>query len=175
MNAEVVSNLGLAVVLGISLYTDLTKRVIYNRVVIPALLIGLGVNIWDAGLNGLFFSLQGIGLGLAVLLLPFIMGGMGAGDVKLLAVVGAFKGMTFVWYSFVATALYGGLLVVLVLLKRKMMLTSLQGLCRGLYILLASNGRVNTFETLEEDESAASVPYGVAIALGALTTFLVVK
>ncbi|NPV27637.1 MAG: hypothetical protein HPY81_09425 [Firmicutes bacterium] len=177
MNVEGFLNLVLLLALIISLYSDIVGQKIYNAVLAPAVLLGLGLNAWAAGFDGLLFSLKGLGVGLAVLLLPFLMGGLGAGDVKLMATVGAIKGALFVLYSFFATALFGGLLSILVLLRRKIGLAGLQGLGRGLYILLVSHGKVNTLDTLDNldtldrDVASTAFPYGVAIVLGTLTAF----
>lgn len=51
--------------------------------------------------------------------LPFAMGGMGAGDVKLLACAGSMLGATQVFYAFLAAGLFGGLLAIAALGARK--------------------------------------------------------
>ena len=58
----------------------------------------------------MLWSLAGTGVGLLSLLPLYAIGGMGAGDVKLMAGVGAWLGPWLTLWSFVSTALVGGLL-----------------------------------------------------------------
>ena len=58
----------------------------------------------------LLWSLGGAALGLALLLPLYAIGGMGAGDVKLLAGVGAWIGPVLIWGAFVCSALVGGVM-----------------------------------------------------------------
>jgi len=90
----------LILVVAVCTYTDFTCRKIYNAVLFPAAAVGLVGNFYAGGPAGGLAALKGLTLGMALLFVPFIMGGMGAGDVKLLGVVGAFKGPDFVWAAF---------------------------------------------------------------------------
>lgn len=103
--------------IAISIYTDLRSRRIYNWVVVPAAIGGLALNSWNAGLTGLGQSLSGLALGTGLLLIPFLLGGIGAGDVKLLGAVGALKGIGFVCTAFAVTALAGGVISLLAAVK----------------------------------------------------------
>src|SRR5262245_17688099 len=71
-----------------------------------------------AGWEGLGFSLCGTAVGLALLLPPYAIGGMGAGDVKLLAGVGAWMWGTITIYAFAVSALVGGVIAVLMVVSR---------------------------------------------------------
>src|SRR5262245_38719303 len=71
---------------------------------------GLIYATWLGGGQGLLWSLTGAGLGLALLLPLYAIGGMGAGDVKLLAGVGAWIGPTLIWGAFAWSAIVGGLM-----------------------------------------------------------------
>lgn len=68
------------------------------------------------GFAGMLFSLAGLVVGLLLLLLPYLMGGLGGGDVKLLAMVGAFLGPKAVVLAFFFIAIIGGLYAVCTLL-----------------------------------------------------------
>ncbi len=76
-------------------------------------LAGLALFFYHDGWSGLLSSLTGLSLGLALLLLPWLMGGMGAGDVKALGALGALLGPEPIFQVFLYTGLYGGLLAVL--------------------------------------------------------------
>src|SRR5438874_6649350 len=71
---------------------------------------GLAFAAWAGGTTGLLWALAGLAVGLALLLPLHAIGGMGAGDVKLLAGVGAWMGPAATTGAFVASALVGGLM-----------------------------------------------------------------
>ena len=87
MSAE---NAALACLAGISVVTDLARGKIYNAVTLPGLLLGIGLSAWRGGAVGILEVLCAAAFTVLVLV-PFCgMGGLGAGDVKLLAAVSAF-------------------------------------------------------------------------------------
>ena len=63
------------------------------------------------------YSLVGTAVGLALLLPLYAIGGMGAGDVKLLAGVGAWVWGTVTLYAFAVSAIVGGIIAVLMVLS----------------------------------------------------------
>ncbi len=69
------------------------------------------------GLGGLGWSLLGTVVGMMLLLILRNVGGMGAGDVKLLAGVGAWLGAVVTLYAFAATALVGGVMAFIMILR----------------------------------------------------------
>jgi prepilin peptidase CpaA len=72
-----------------------------------------------AGWEGLAWSLVGTAVGLALLLPAYAIGGMGAGDVKLSAGIGAWVWGTVTFYAFCVSAVVGGVIAVLMVLARK--------------------------------------------------------
>ena len=85
---------------GIGLYTDIKERKIYNKTTITGIALGIIFNSLLFATphleSGLLFSIQGIALGLILFFVPFSLGGLGGGDLKLLAMIGAFQGWPFV-------------------------------------------------------------------------------
>src|ERR1051326_8835145 len=82
----------LAVVLGTAIYTDLLSSRIPNWLSFPAVGFGLIVHSYVGGFHGGLFSLSGLGAGLGIFLILYVSGSIGAGDVKLMAAVGAITG-----------------------------------------------------------------------------------
>lgn len=89
----------LLAVLIISSVTDLAWHRIPNVLLLSALVLALILQASGNGLDGMLSAAAGLLVGLAFLMPLHVMGGMGAGDVKLLGVVGAFLGP---WGAFVA-------------------------------------------------------------------------
>lgn len=97
---------------------DLRTRKIPNWLTISAALLGLAVNGFIGGIPGLGRSALGIGAGIGLLFIPFAVGGMGAGDVKMLGAIGAFGGPVFVFRAFVYGALAGGVIGLAMMISR---------------------------------------------------------
>lgn len=163
----------IAVAVLISVYTDLKNRKILNAVVIPAAVIGLAVNSFAMGLDGLVWSLKGLGLGMALLFVPFALGGFGAGDVKLLGAIGALKGPLFVFKVFLAAGITGGVLAILILVKQRRLWSTFKRIGQSLYVFFGSVFKVNTLKNLDQAEYHESLPYGLAIGVGTLIAYLV--
>jgi len=77
-----------------------------NWVTFPFILSGWIYSTLAFGFEGLGWSLLGTLIGLALLLPAYAIGGMGAGDVKLLAGVGAWVYGTHTVYAFAVSALW---------------------------------------------------------------------
>lgn len=161
----------LALLVLFSIYTDLKERKILNVVVMPAILTGLVLNAYAGSMKGFLFSLQGAGLGLLLLLVPFILGGFGAGDVKLLVAIGALKGPGFVFAAFLGTGIAGGIMAVAVLLRQGRFIASAKNIGANLAVMFGSAGRINTLKNLDRAEYHESLPYAVAIGIGTLLAY----
>ncbi|WP_205603786.1 A24 family peptidase [Bacillus mesophilus] len=160
-------NILLLIVLLICLVTDLKSRKIYNKVIFPSLLLTFILHFSLDGLSGLGFSLLGFVVGFSILLIPYFLGGMGAGDVKLLAVIGAMKGMNFVILTSIYMALLGGVIALLVLMFRK---GALQRIKSIFYSMSCFRSGVRLPLFLDKEGLKTTYPYGVAITGGALVS-----
>lgn len=85
--------------------TDIKSRRIPNWLILIGLSLGWLTLTAEQGISGWLDGVLGLVLGIALLFIPFALGGLGAGDVKLLGLVGALKGPAFVFESFLAMAL----------------------------------------------------------------------
>lgn len=159
-----VNEVALGLTLSIAVFTDWREHKIYNKLLVPAFFTALLLHTFQGGVSGLMSSLIGAVLGFALLLLPHFMGGMGAGDVKLLAVIGAFGGATFVFTCFLYGAVIGGLISVLLLARRNALGETLKHYLLFFPILKKPQ---NLSEAMN-NSSQEKFPYGIAIALGTL-------
>lgn len=91
-----------------SLYTDLKYGKIYNYITIPAIAAGLAINAFiNAGgaLAGIFDSAAAVVIAFVFFIIPYLMGALGGGDVKLMMAIGALKGYIFLAFSILAIGL----------------------------------------------------------------------
>lgn len=144
-----------------AVFTDLRSRRITNRLTYGAALLGVLANTFLYGWSGLSHSALGWAAGAGILLLPFMLGAMGAGDVKLLAAIGALKGPQFVLVAALYACVTGGLLAVYYLVRERRLSWTLRYLAVGW--LWALQGKRS---------SAGSVPYAPAIAAGVVLALL---
>lgn len=153
----------------IAVITDLRERRIPNEVVLSGIIIALLTNGYTSHWTGIMLCLKGLAAGTLLLLIPYLMGGFGAGDVKLLGMIGALKGSAFVFYTFLGMAVTGGLIAVLILLRRGLLGATITRLTRGL--ILSRLGTCNWSDSLNKEEMCIYFPYGLAIGLGVLIAF----
>ena len=104
----------LAALLAVCLATDLARRKIYNVVVLPAAALGMAVNL-AAGAGALVSSLVGFALALVLFGLLFAIGAAAAGDVKLMAAVGAIAGWRFGVNAVILSLIINGVLALVLL------------------------------------------------------------
>lgn len=162
----------LVIVLAICLYTDILYKKIYNIILLPAAATALSFNCYIYGLEGGITSLKGLLIGTALLLIPFMFGGIGAGDVKLLGVIGAFKGPEFVWMTFIAAAVIGGIIALLVMIKSGQLKLRLKAVWFTFLSLFGIMPKVNLFSTIQSKGSYQTFPYGIAITAGTAAAYI---
>ena len=98
------------IVLAIATFTDLRSCRIPNWLVLPFLVGGVAVSGWTRGWHGFEQSFLGIGLAILVFGFFYWMGGMGMGDVKLCAAIGAWIGPAQLLIALVVTGIAGGVM-----------------------------------------------------------------
>ncbi len=122
--SELIPLVAAALIVLIAAGTDVWKFKVYNVLTFPALLTGLVASTCLGGWDGLRTALLGAALGLGLLIVFFAMGGVGAGDVKLLAALGAWLGPNMIYQVFIASALAAGLYAVVLLVLQGGVLTA---------------------------------------------------
>lgn len=99
-----------SIVLVVAAVIDGWKLKVPNWITFPMILTGWIYSFASGGWSGLGWSLLATFFGLALLYGIYMVGGMGAGDVKLLAGIGAWVHAEHTWNIFAATAIVGGIM-----------------------------------------------------------------
>lgn len=161
----------LILLLIICILTDIKSRRVYNKVLLPFLIVSLAAGFITGGWTLLLENVKGFILGLVILIIPFSRGGIGAGDVKLLAVIGGIKGPVFVIYVFLAGALAGGLLALGFLAANGQLPATLSRLLQTFLSLLGRYGVVIRTGSRENEAKAVYFPYTLAIGAGVIAVY----
>lgn len=141
---------------------DLKTRRVPNVLTFGTAAIGLALAATHATGLSVGASLAGLGLGLALMLPGHIGGATGAGDVKLFAGFGTLLGPAGILMAFLYTAIAGGVLAVVVALRRRRLQTTIERTA-----LLVTTGGTNVAE-IEHASADNRFAYAPAIAIGAL-------
>lgn len=163
----------LAITIVIAVYTDLKYRKIYNYLTFPAAISGIGLSFFAGGYDGFRSSLIGFGLGLALLLPLFLLGGIGGGDVKFLAAVGALGGFPYVLWSAVYMAIIGGTMAAIGMIAQHRFKQTARDVKNFLSSIFVFFFIPESDIYLPGGQLNVTLPYGVAIGLGAAVAMLV--
>lgn len=168
----------LCVLLLAAVWTDVKSHRISNRLVFSGAVLGLLCNgLLPEGLGyvsmlpgalGFWLALGGLALGIALTLPMYILGAMGAGDVKLMAMVGAFLGPRALFVAALLIFIAGGVLALLTTLTNGKLGQMLHNVRT---ILVSSFFKTIMHQMPKLDAipaSAGKMPYAVAIALGTI-------
>ena len=126
-----------------------------------ALVVRTGLGGWTELRGGL----AGMLLAGGIFLLLFLIGGLGGGDVKLMAAVGAWVGMAQVGILLVISAIAGGLLAIGYVLVHKRLFESLRNVVELVRHHLTEGFAPHPTLNVQQ-ESTLRLPYGLAIAIG---------
>jgi len=155
----------LMVSLAVASVCDLLNRRIPNWLTLPGTLAGLGLNWCLGGPEGLFTGFLGLMTGFFLLFSFYLLGGMGGGDVKLLALVGSFIGPRLAFYAFIWMALSGGALALGLLIYKRAFSETARNLKSLLLGWILRTGQTADGIHLQ-NPSLIKLPYGIAIAVG---------
>ncbi|WP_417848935.1 A24 family peptidase [Thalassoglobus sp.] len=161
------------IVLIVAAYIDGKELRVPNWITFPMVLSGLVYSTWVGGLQGLGDGLWGMTVGLLTLLPLYAVGGMGAGDVKLMAGIGAWLGAAVTWWAFVATVVVGAVMAIIMVLSRKAWDKHY-----GQFLLIAAewmtikDPRKLSAIAAERKPRMFLLPYGIPICIGSIGYFL---
>lgn len=155
-------------VLAVAVFTDLRSGRIPNWLVLPFLVIGIAVSGWQHGWVGLGHSMEGIGLGTILFGFFYLLGGMGMGDVKLCAAIGAWIGPMQLMLALVITGLAGGVMAIAWAIRGKFVGDLFKG---SGDLLFGKRGKKPEEKLTLSNPLARKMPYAPAIAIGTLISF----
>lgn len=142
---------------------DVHAGKIPNALTYPACALGLVLALAAGGGAGLLNSLLGLAVGFVPFFLLFLRGGMGGGDVKLVAAIGAIKGFPFIVNAMMASILVGGFIALAIVTWEGRLVQALKYVGTTLGRVVAPRLEPTPLDT------GRAIPFGAAICLG---TFL---
>ena len=158
-----IPNLVVIILVVVAAIIDVRSRRIPNYLTLSGWGIGLMYHVVTGGLDGLMFSSAGLVLGICLLLLFYLLGGVGAADVKLMGAIGAFLGWKGVFNAFLFSAVIGGLYSVAAMAEagvlRKILKNILETV-KGFFL-----ARSISYEPVNRN---LKICYGLPIALGTI-------
>jgi prepilin peptidase CpaA len=148
------------------------KLKVPNWLTFPMVFAGWAFSATVFGFDGLINSLIGTAVGLALLMPLYAIGGMGAGDVKLLAGVGAWVWGWVAFYAFCLSAIVGGLIAVaMVVYQRKFHHHAGQFWAILTEIWIVRDPNQLSALAAERKSTMMLLPYGIPIAIGTIAYF----
>jgi prepilin peptidase CpaA len=156
------------IVLAVATFTDLRSRRIPNWLVLPFLFAGIVVSAWLHGWNGVGQSFGGLGLGVLIYGFLFWMGGMGAGDVKLAAAIGAWIGPNQLFFALIIAAMAGGIMALCWAARGGFLKELFTGASD---LVFASKQPGEQSDIVLSNPLKRKMPYAPAIAIGTLISF----
>ncbi len=168
-----VTDIVVAIVVLVAAFTDLRSRKIPNWLTLTGICTGLLVNGLVSGWAGLATSAEGLLLGFGAYFVLYALRAMGAGDVKLMAAVGAIVGPSHWILVFIASAAAGGIMALVLMVWKgrvKQTLWNTAFIAKELAHFRAPYERHKHLDV--KDPNALNLPHGVAIAAGTFACLL---
>lgn len=160
----------LAVLLMIACWQDFHDYRIKNNLIVTGTVLGIALNTFLFAETGFLDSLIGLGFGLLLLLPFYLLRIMGAGDAKLLAMIGVFVGQNDILWVFLYTLVAGGLLALVFSLWRGKLRRMIDNVILSCLLVLSTSKsecfKDNSSFSAEASQSAGKLPYAIAITAG---------
>jgi prepilin peptidase CpaA len=157
-------------VLSVATITDVRSRRIPNWLSLPFMAGGVAAQGWINGWHGLAQSMGGLCLGALIFGILFWMGGMGMGDVKLCAAIGAWVGPEQLLLALVVTGLAGGIMALLWAIFSGFTGQLFKNSSDLVFSWRERSGLAHP-ELVLSNPASRKMPYAPAIAIGTLISF----
>lgn len=166
----------LGILVAIAAVFDIRYRRIPNWLVLAGIIVGFSWNVYSSGWSGLLRAAEGLGLGFILYFPLYLIRARGAGDVKLLAAVGAVTGPGNCFLIFILTAILGGLIALILLLIRGRLRKTLFNVGWMMQDLMHVRAPYKSSEELDvTSNKGMRLPHGAMIAVGVLAFIYIAK
>lgn len=160
----------LAVTLLMAFWSDIRTMKIKNKLNVTAALSGLIINFITRGSSGLVDALMGLVVGFTLLFILYIAGGVGAGDVKLFAAIGAIMGPSYVSDAFSYSAVWALIIGLVLFVARGEVAERLKGLKEALFAMFLFRG-LKPLKEFSVDKGL-KIPFMYAVLPGTIFAWL---
>lgn len=162
-----------SVTLIVAAWIDGKELRVPNWMTYPMVFTGLIFNACINGWAGLGDALVGMVVGLLCLLPLYAVGGMGAGDVKLMAGIGAWLGAAITFYAFCVSTVVGAVMaIIMVLYKRSFQKHYANFVMIFMEWMQIKDPRELSRIAAERKPTMFLLPYGIPICIGSIAYFL---
>jgi prepilin peptidase CpaA len=166
----------LAILVAVAAVFDIRYRRIPNWLVLTGIIAGLAWNLSTSGLPGLGRGAAGLGVGFVLYFPLYLIRARGAGDVKLLAAVGAITGPVNCVWIFFLTAILGGIIALVLLVFRGRLRKTFFNVGWIVQDLVKFRAPYRSSDELDVTTAKGMrLPHGAMIAVGALAFIFVAQ
>jgi prepilin peptidase CpaA len=155
----------LSILLVAAAINDIRVHKIPNVLTFTIIIGALLYHFLTKGSDGVFMSTKGLALGIGLFIIPYIMGVMGGGDVKLMGAIGAALGARGVFITAVLTSIVGGIYALTVLCLNPRYSKTFIARFALTFKTLIFTGQFSPI-MVEEPEKRPKLYYGLAIVIG---------
>ncbi len=153
-------------------WIDYKERRVPNWLNAAIATAGFAAQGWYNGLPGVGAGVFGLMVGFAVLILPWLMHGMGAGDVKLMMAIGVWLGPALTLYSFLVGAVAGGIIAVVMIVSTGRIWNAWANMATIVCKVSSRSTIFSEFASARSfGETSQLLPYGVPLTIGTLVMF----
>lgn len=157
----------LIVFIVVSLSFDITKRIIPNWLVLMGVIGGILLPLLALDISRLLECIGAIFMVFIILIIPFLSGGLGGGDVKMIMAIGVIMGISFTLRTIIYTAIIGGFISIGMMVYYGTFKTSIIKIKQYVCTMVLT-GNLSTLESSTEN---LYFPYSIAIAMGAVMSW----
>lgn len=154
-------------VLTICFYTDLRYNKIYNKVLLPFLLVGITLNFLVLGSQGGIDCVIGGLIPILIFIPLFVLRMFGAGDIKLFSTIGFLMGINFIINNIIYSFLCSAIIVLILMMREKKLFKRFEYFI--LYMFKLSVDK----EIVEYDKSSGTFPFAVGICIGTILQLII--
>lgn len=160
---------GFFLLLIISFVTDIKSMKIPNKITVPAMCLGVAFHFVVDGFTGIWHALEGGAVGFGIMLILYLCGAVGGGDVKLFGAIGTWVGTYLTLTTMMYSIFVAGLIGILILLWRREALQRIKRVFVSIFgaILLKSIVPIQA-----NAKGQLQFPFMLAVLPGAVIAFL---